>query len=107
VEHDADHAHFAGDALRAPREVAALETQAPVFGVAAARSDEMDALWADSGVCCLASGFEGALLARWGENVLGSGLRREEEGEGCVTGSMSASHRWRIACVVNLGRYWS
>lgn len=45
-----DHTGLARDALGAPAEVARVETQSAVFGVAATGADEMDALAADAGV---------------------------------------------------------
>lgn len=47
---DDDNPSFAGDALRTPSEVAGLETQSSEFAVAAAGTDEMDALRTDTGV---------------------------------------------------------
>jgi hypothetical protein len=60
VESYDDDAHFAGDALAAPGEVAAVETEGAVFGVAAAGTDEMDAFVADTGVGWLTSLLEGS-----------------------------------------------
>ena len=45
-----DDTHFPGYAFGAPGEVAGVETEGTVFGVAATGADEMDALGADSGV---------------------------------------------------------
>jgi hypothetical protein len=53
-----DDTGLAGDAFGAPAEVAAVETEGAVFGVAAADADEMDALAADTGVGWLTTFLE-------------------------------------------------
>ena len=53
-----DDTHFPGYAFRAPGEVARVETEGTVFGVAAAGADEMDTLGADSGVGWLTAFLE-------------------------------------------------
>lgn len=62
MEGDSNDADLAGDALRAPGEVAGVETQGAELAVAAAGAHEMDALGADTGVGWLTAGFESALL---------------------------------------------
>ena len=61
VEGDDDDTHFARDALGAPGEVARVETQRAVFGVAAADPDEMYALVADTGVGWLTTLLESSV----------------------------------------------
>ena len=61
VEGDGDDADLARDALAAPREVAAVEAQAAVLGVAAAHADGVDALGPDAGRGGLAALFEGSV----------------------------------------------
>ena len=67
MERHGDDAHFAGDALGAPREVARVEAQGAEFAVAAARADEVDAFGADAGVGGLAALLESSA---WGEKGL-------------------------------------
>jgi hypothetical protein len=62
-----DDTDFAGDALGAPAEVAGVETQGAIFGVAASDADEMDAFVADTGVGWLTTFLEGSV------DVLGFG----------------------------------
>jgi hypothetical protein len=50
MEFYADDTDFAGYGFRTPGEVAGFETEAAVFGVAAACADEMDTLGSDSGL---------------------------------------------------------
>jgi len=50
MEGYANDTDFAGDALRAPGEVARFEAEGTVFLIAAACADEMDTLGADSGL---------------------------------------------------------
>ena len=71
VEGHDDDAHFAGDAFGAPGEVARVEAEGPVFLVAAAGADEVDAFGADAGVGGLAAFFEGSVRG---------GLERAEGG---------------------------
>lgn len=60
MECDDDDTDFSCDALGTPAEVAAVKTQATVFGVAATGADEMNALVADTGVGWLAALLEGS-----------------------------------------------
>ena len=64
---DGDDADFAGDAFGAPGEVAGVETEAAVFGVAATGADEVDALGSDTGVGWLATFLECSVeyVKRW------------------------------------------
>jgi len=105
VEGDGDDADFARDAFGAPGEVAGVEAQGPVFLVAAAGADEVDAFGADARVGGLAAFFEGS--ARW--RVSGLGWKRGGGGEiGGSTvscGSRLALHRFRNACGASLVRY--
>lgn len=68
-----DDTHFAGYTFRAPGEVAGVETEGPVFGVAAAGTDEMDTLGADSCVGWLTAFLECSIEFRrfsiWAEDV--------------------------------------
>jgi len=57
---DGDDAYFARDAFGAPGEVAGVEAEGAVFGVAAAGADEVDAFGADAGCGRLAAFFEGS-----------------------------------------------
>ena len=50
--------HFAGYTFRAPGEVAGVEAEGTVFGVAAAGADKMDTLSTDSGVGWLTAFLE-------------------------------------------------
>lgn len=59
---DGDDTGLAGAALRAPGEVAGVETQGTELVVAAAGADGVDALGANTGVGTLATSFESALL---------------------------------------------
>ena len=72
VEDDTDDTGFLGHALGTPGEVARVETEGAVFGVATAGADEMDTLGADTGVGGLAAELEGALLAVGG--AFGTGV---------------------------------
>ena len=62
MEGDDNHTDLAGDALRAPREVAGFETESTVLSVSTTGTDEMDSLWADTGIGFLSAGFKSALL---------------------------------------------
>ena len=53
-----DDTHFSGYAFGAPGEVAGVETEGTIFGVAATGADEMDTLGADSGVGWLTAFLE-------------------------------------------------
>ena len=53
-----DDTHFAGYTFRAPGEVAGVESEGTVFGIAAAGADEMDTLSTDSCVGWLAAFLE-------------------------------------------------
>ena len=55
MEGNADNADFASYAFGTPGEVAALETESTVFGIAATSTDEMDTFGADTGVGRLAA----------------------------------------------------
>jgi hypothetical protein len=59
--HDND-TDFPGYALGAPAEVAAVQTQSTVLGVAASGANEMDALVADTGVGRLTTLLEGSMV---------------------------------------------
>ncbi len=61
MEGHGDHAHFAGYAFGAPGEIARVETEGAVFGVAATSTDEMDTLIANTGVGWLATFLEGSV----------------------------------------------
>ncbi len=70
VEGHDDHSHFAGHSLGAPAEVAGVDAEGAVFGVAAAGAHEMDAFVADSRVGWLATFLESSvidLLVFWWE----------------------------------------
>ena len=60
MEGNDDDTDFSRDTLAAPGEIAGVEAQGAVFGIAAARADEMDALVADAGVGWLAALLEGS-----------------------------------------------
>jgi len=86
MEGHGDDADFSGDAFRAPGEIAGVETEGTVFGVAAASADEMDTLVADTSVGWLATFLEGSvdgqtIWFRWWATHTSS------------CGSMLASHR--------------
>ena len=59
VESDDDDTDFASDSLTAPAEVAALEAQSAVLGVASSGADKVNSLVADTGVGWLTSLLEG------------------------------------------------
>ena len=56
-----DDTGFAGDAFGSPAEVAGVESESAVFGVATADTDEMDSLAADTGVCWLTTFLKGSV----------------------------------------------
>lgn len=62
VEGHNDDTGLAGNTLRAPGEVAGLETESTELAVATTGADEMDTLGTNTGVGGLSAGFEGALL---------------------------------------------
>ena len=62
MEGDGNDTDFAGDALAAPGEVAGVEAQGAELAVAAAGTDEMDTLAADTGVGRLATFLEGPVV---------------------------------------------
>ena len=53
-----DDTHFPGYAFRAPGEVAGVETEGTIFGVAAASADEMNTLSANPSIGWLTAFFE-------------------------------------------------
>ncbi len=59
---DDDYTGLAGDTLRGPGKVTGVETQGAILVVAAAGSDGVDSLGADSRVGLLSAGLESALL---------------------------------------------
>ena len=61
MERHGDDAHFACDAFRAPGKVTGVESEATVFGVTAARADEMYALGTDTSVGWLTAFLEGSV----------------------------------------------
>lgn len=70
MEGHSDDAHFAGDTFRTPGEIAGVEAEGAIFGVAATSADEMYTLAADSGVGWLATFLESSvdgqtIFARW------------------------------------------
>jgi len=63
VEDDTDNTGLAGNAFRAPGEVAGVETEGTELAVAAASADKMDTLATDTGVGGLTTLLESSLLA--------------------------------------------
>jgi len=63
VEDDTENTGLGGDVLRAPCEVAALETESALLDVPTTDTDGVDALGADTGVGSLATELELSLLA--------------------------------------------
>ena len=61
--HHRDDPRLLRDVLRAPGEVARVETEGTVLEVAAADTDRVDALGADTRLCALATELEFSLLA--------------------------------------------
>lgn len=61
---DDDDANLAGNALTAPGEVAALQTQGSVFGVATSGAHKMDSLVADTGVGWLTALLESSVVQK-------------------------------------------
>lgn len=64
VVRDTDDAGLAGNALRAPGEIARVETERTELLVAAAGADEVDSLVADTGVRGLATLVEGPVACK-------------------------------------------
>jgi len=58
---DDDHTDFASNALRAPREVAGLDTESTVLGVTTTGADKMDTLVSDTGVGWLSTLLESSV----------------------------------------------
>ena len=70
---DGDDADFAGDAFRAPAEIARVEAEGAVFVVAPSNADDVNAFGTDTGVGGLTAFLEGPGLQTSGHD-LGSGL---------------------------------
>ncbi len=61
MESDDNDTDFASDTLRAPGEVARVETESAVLLVAASCANKMDALVADTGIGWLTTFFKGSV----------------------------------------------
>lgn len=61
MEGDANDTDFAGYPFAAPREIAGIETEGAVFGVAAASADEVYTLVANTGIGWLTALLEGSV----------------------------------------------
>jgi len=73
VVDDTEDTGLGSDVLRAPSEVAGLETESTVLEVTATNTDGVDSLGADTGVGSLATELESSLLAVVGAASTGSG----------------------------------